>query len=248
MFLYQELLTHFKLLIWVWCCKHIFNRAIFGVQGRLGFYVGIASSHACLVCWTKAVHKFLCMFTALNIRKDVFLLCPVLTDAYFCCCAENKLRIKVLQELLVWCWQFKIGNSEKWNCGVLGSDASDLLRSVAMKPKVQHWTASFWAYNTRWKREGIWVDAIKYNPGDRTDCRSGIFLQIWFELDIPVKGSDIAISRLLSIAKAAGAVLNQSLPETVLKYVCMWMCMWPRSYGTLFSGHLTLCPLDSCKA
>lgn len=244
MFLYQELLTHFRLLIWVWCCKHIFNRAVFGVQGRLGFYVGIASSHACLVCWTKAVHKFLCMFTALNIRKNVFLLCPVLTDAYFCCCAENKLRIKVLQELLVWCWQFKIGNSEKWNYRVLGSDASDLLRSVAMKPKVQHWTAAFWAYNTRWKREGIWVDAIKYNPGDRTDC----FLQIWFELDIPVKGSDIAISRLLSIAKAAGAVLNQSLPETVLKYVCMWICMWPRSYGTLFSGHLTLCPLDSCKA
>lgn len=188
--------------------KYIFNRAIFGVQGRLGLYAGVVSSRACSVCWTKAAHEFLYMFTALNIGKGVFLLCPVLTDAYFCSSAENKLRIKVLQESFVWCWQFKIGNSEEWNCGVLGSDASDLLRSVAMKLKMQPWTAHCWARQTRWKREGIWVKAIKYDPGDRTGCWSEIFLQIWFELDIPVKGSNIAISQLLSIAKAAGAVLN----------------------------------------
>lgn len=51
-----------------------------------------------------------------------------------------ELSIKVRQESLVLCCQFKTGSSEKWNCGVMGSDASGLLKSVAMKLKIQHWT------------------------------------------------------------------------------------------------------------
>jgi len=35
--------------------KYVSNRRISGVQGRLGFYVGVASSHPYSVCWTKGV-------------------------------------------------------------------------------------------------------------------------------------------------------------------------------------------------
>lgn len=50
--------------------KYIFNRAIFGVQERRRFYVGVASCCPCSVCWAKAVISLL---TTLSIRKSVFL-------------------------------------------------------------------------------------------------------------------------------------------------------------------------------